>query len=418
MVLKILITISLLMVLIFLRELSVQNKKSLEKAQSLFEKGKIAKAEKILLYLAKNKDLKEASKAMSFLGVVYYFKKEYEEAKKIFKRIYNMKAANKFIKIKSLHFLALIAEKEERYDLAINYVVKFQEIKKISMPFKKIIFEKQVLLILARCYFYKGDEFEAIECLKKCLDGEITKNDEVSIKMQLGRFYLELANYLEAEKYFKEIKKQPLERLEKVALNYHLSMLFLGKNDYNSLFKVMNDKDFLQGETKNRFFGFYSSAMFNIENKDLEKARDNFQQIFKIIENKEVDVFYKFFHCSILAYYGLAKLGLTEGDYASAEENFRNIETILKKISKVKFNSFIQRANINFFKILVFSELGELYYNMKDIEMAKDKIKEIDSVTDNLTEKEKEIINHKSVGNKGSVLEKSKILKMKLIKKD
>ena len=418
MVLKILISVSLLLILIFLREFSIRNKKSLEMAENLFKKGKVDKVKKILSHLIKNKNLNEASKAMSLLGRVYYFENKYEDATEIFKYIYNMEAAKKIIKMKSLHFLSLIAEKEEKYDLAIKYAIKFQESKERTMPVERVVFEKQVFIILARCYFYKGDDHKAIECLKKCLDGAIDENDEGRIKMQLGRFYLELGNYMEAEKYFEEIEKKSLAKTERTLLNYHLSMLFLGKNDYKSLSRITNEQDFLQGATKDQFFGLYSSVMADIENGVWNKAKEKSQKIFKIIENLNVDAFYKFFYYTILAYYGLAKLELANNNLLLAEENFRKMEVALEKIAEIRFDSFIQRVNINFLKILVFDELAELYYVKKDVKRAKDKIEEIDVIIKNLTEKEKLIIEHKEIGNRGSVFKKSNILKMKLNEKD
>jgi len=406
---------------IFLREFNIFNKKSLELAEKLFRERKLSRAKKILLCLIKNKNLKKSSEAMFFLGKIYYFEKNYNKAKKIFKKLYNVKCEENIIRLKALYSLALIAEKEEESDLAIKYLIRFQEDKENFMSSESISFEKEVFMILSKCYFNKGEEQKATEYSKKYLSEKLNKNEEVIIKRQLGKFYLELANYEEAEKYFKEIEEKISVKLEKTHLNYYFAMIFLGKKDYKSLFVMTTKEDFLQGGIKSLFFGLYSSAMLNIEEKNFEKGKESLDKIFEsIIRNLDVDNFYEFYYYTVLGYYGRASLELARNNFGLAEEYLRKVEVIFEKISNVdmEFSSFIQRVNISFLKILIFSELANIYYLKKDIKKTKYEIKKANYLIESLTLQERMIVGRKEFGNKGSVIEKINVLKSKLNEKN
>ena len=126
-----------------------------------------------------------------------------------------------------------------------------------------------------------------------------------------------------------------------------------------------------------------------------------------VIGRLDVKDYYNFYYFSFLGYYGLGSLDFAQNKYENAEKNFKKIVQISEKISPLRYESFIEKNNLIFLRLLAHYELAHINYEIKNnIEQAKNEINAALNIINNLTEKEKRIIELKEIGNNGSIVKK------------
>jgi len=385
---------------IFIREYKNLEKTNFKKANNYLKVGEFNRAEKILLSLIQN-SRNDNIQAMNELGKIYFFKGRYNESKTLFQNIYNLKSKNNDFFLIALRNLALIAEKEEDYDLVIDYGTKFEEIKnnKNVSKFNKVDGFDQ---IISRTYLKQGKIEESLEAIKKNTEKDFT-NSARKIK-QIGEIYLAIGRYKEAKTYFlkEELKSSNNEAKE---IKHFLMMSLLGIKDYHNILEISKEeKLFLGKKQESLILGLYASGMANLKKGEENKAKEKFNKIFDVIfSSLNIQEFYKFYYYTFLAYYGLGKLEIAEKNFKEAEKYFQKIIEISEVIPNNRFKYFVEKTNLIFFKLLSCYELAILGDKLK--------INEAILLINSLTEKEKEYIEIKEIGNEGSVIQKINSLK-------
>ncbi|MDD2227358.1 MAG: tetratricopeptide repeat protein [Clostridia bacterium] len=402
---KIVISILILVIgYVFVKEYKNFAKTNLEKVKKNLEFGNVSQAEKTLLFLIKRK--KEGSiEAMNELGKIYFSQGKNTEAKVLFEDVYNSKIQTSNFILIALKNLALIAEVEGNYDLAIEYVVKFNEIKNNYIDSKNDSFD-DLTLNLSRCFLKTGNNKRAIKLIEEDLKENLSNVNKAKTIKQLGELFLEMGRYKEAKDCFSKNELSILKAEEK-EIKHFLTMSLLGLKDYENILKLSDAKGFLQGRKKESLvLGLYASAMASLKKDKKKEVREKFNKIFSVIVlSLNINEFYKFYYYTFLAYYGLGKLEIEEKNYKEAEKYFKKIIEILEFIPKNRYKYFTEKANLTFFKLLSCYELILLKSNKKE------KLSEAISSIDSLTEKEKEYIENKEIGNEGSIIEKINSLK-------
>lgn len=396
----------LILVLIFgffsIKEYRDFSKLNLERVKKYLKSGKSDQAEKILLFLIKRK--KDGSvEAMKELGKIYFSQGKNAEAKILFENVYNSKIQDSNYILIALKNLALISEIEGNYDLAIEYIFKFNEIKStyINPKFNKV---DNLTLNLSRCFLKIGKSKKAIKLIKENFNENLNENNKAKTIKQLGELFLELGRYKEAVECFTK-KELSILKVEEKEIKHFLIMSLIGLKDYENVLKLSDVKGVLSGNKKESLIlGLYASGVANLKKDKKEEAREKFNKIFSVIVlSLNINEFYKFYYYTFLAYYGLGKLEIAEKNFKEAEKYFQKIIEISEVIPKNRFKYFAEKTNLIFFKLLSCYELAILG--------DKKKINEAISLINSLTEKEKEYIEIKEIGNEGSVIQKINSLK-------
>jgi len=390
---------------LFIKECKNFDKLNLERVKKYLKSGKTDQAEKILLFLIKRKK-DGCTEAMNELGKIYFSQGKNAEAKILFENVYNSKIQDSNYILIALKNLALIAEIEGNYDLAIEYIFKFNEIKSnyINPKFNKV---DNLTLNLSRCFLKIGKSKKAIKLIEENFNENLSENNKAKIIKQLGELFLELGRYKEAVECFTK-KELSILKVEEKEIKHFLIMSLIGLKDYENVLKLSDVKGFLSGNKKESLvLGFYASGMASSKKGEGKKAKEKFNKIFNIIVlSLNINEFYKFYYYSFLAYYGLGKLESAQKKYKEAEKYFQKIIEISEIIPSNRYKYFMEKANLNFLKLLAYYELAILG--------DKEKINEAIYLINSLTEKEKEYIEIKEIGNEGSILEKINSLKKKI----
>ncbi|MDD4661788.1 MAG: tetratricopeptide repeat protein [Candidatus Pacebacteria bacterium] len=389
---------------IFIKEYKNFSKLNLEKSKKYLKSGKADQAEKILYFLIKRN--KEGSvEAMNELGKLYFSQGKNIEARILFENVYNSKIQNSNFILIALKNLVLIAESEGNYDLAIEYILKFNEIKKkyINLKSNKV---DDLVVNFSRCFLKIGKSKKAIRLVEENLKDNSSDVNKAKTIKQLGEIFLELGRYKEAGDCFLKKELFVLED-QKREIKYFLMMSLVGLKDYDKIFKLSSEKGFFQGNKKESLIlGLYASAIANLKKDNKDEARKKFDKIFNIIiSSLNINEFYKFYYYSCLLYYGLGKLEIKEKKYEEAEKYFQKTIEILEVIPQNRYKYFTERTNLNFFKLLSYYELI-IIGNDKE-----EKINEALLLINSLTKKEKEYIEIKEIGNEGSIIKKINSLK-------
>lgn len=382
---------------LFIKEYKNFDKLNLERVKKYLKSGKTDQAEKILLFLIKRK--KDGfTEAMNELGKIYFSQSKNAEAKILFESVYNLKIQDSNYILIALKNLALIAEIEGNYDLAIEYIFKFNEIKSnyINPKFNKV---DNLTLNLSRCFLKIGKSKKAIKLIEGNFNENLSENNKAKTIKQLGELFLELGRYKEAVECFAK-KELSILKAEEKEIKHFLIMSLIGLKDYENVLKLSDVKGFLSGNKKESLIlGLYASGMANLKKSEGNKAKEKFNKIFSVIVlSLDINEFYKFYYYTFLVYYGLGKLEIVEKNFKEAEKYFQKIIEISEVIPNNRFKYFVEKNNLIFFKLLAYYELAILG--------DKKKINEAISLIDSLTEKEKEYIGIKEIGNEGSIIEK------------
>ena len=382
---------------LFIKEYKNFDKLNLERVKKYLKSGKTDQAEKILLFLIKRK--KDGfTEAMNELGKIYFSQSKNAEAKILFESVYNLKIQDSNYILIALKNLALIAEIEGNYDLAIEYIFKFNEIKSnyINPKFNKV---DNLTLNLSRCFLKIGKSKKAIKLIEGNFNENLSENNKAKTIKQLGELFLELGRYKEAVECFAK-KELSILKAEEKEIKHFLIMSLIGLKDYENVLKLSDVKGFLSGNKKESLIlGLYASGMANLKKSEGNKAKEKFNKIFSVIVlSLDINEFYKFYYYTFLVYYGLGKLESAQKKYKEAEKYFQKIIEISEVIPNNRFKYFVEKNNLIFFKLLAYYELAILG--------DKKKINEAISLIDSLTEKEKEYIGIKEIGNEGSIIEK------------
>jgi tetratricopeptide (TPR) repeat protein len=405
MIIIILILLTVSVLFLFYRESSFLKKNEIIKAGNYIQSREYEKAEKVFLSIIKDKKNDNYTEAIQQLGRLYYFQQRYGEAKELFEKLSKITQNQNELLI----YLILIAEKQGNCDLALEYIAKFQEINSDNIS-NFGSFGENISLVLSRCYLSKGEIEKAKYSLKKSLETkDLDEFYKTKIILQEGKNFLELADYKEARNYFKkdELSKS-LTKTEKIELNHLLSMTLLGEQNYSAISKMSEMQDFFQGSRDSLIFAFFSSGMADIKQNRIKEGRENMNKIFNIvIKNLDMKEFYNFYYYSFLRYYGLGKADIIEKKYENAENNFKKIIEISEKIPASRYESFIEKNNLIFLRLLAHYELALINHDIKnDFEKSKQEINNALDIINELTENEKRIISLKEIGNEGSIVEK------------
>jgi len=406
MLIIILSILAVIILFIFLTEVNIFKKEDCGVAENYITNREYDEAEKVYLKLMNNKE--ENIQATYGLARLYYSQKRYDDADILFKRLFNALKENNDISDNTSVYLALVAEGQGDCDSAIEHITRLNELKPHVLPEKNGFFGN-IPLVLSRCYLKKGDDSKAIAYLEEHLKNKLDEKSLTKTLMQMGRNFLELADYEEAKKYLtKEEISQGLIDVEKKELGHLLSMIYLGEKKYEEISNMSNSEAFFQGSIENLVYGFYSSAIADIKQNKFEEGREKLNKIFNTAIGKlDVKDYYNFYYFSFLGYYGLGSLDFAQNKYENAEENFKKIVEISEKISPLRYESFIEKNNLIFLRLLAHYELAHINYEIKNnIEQAKNEINAALNIINNLTEKEKRIIELKEIGNNGSIVEK------------
>lgn len=413
MIIIILILLTVSVLFLFYRESSFLKKNEIIKAGNYIQSREYEKAEKVFLSIIKDKKNDNYTEAIQQLGRLYYFQQRYGEAKELFEKLSKITQNQNELLI----YLILIAEKQGNCDLALEYIAKFQEINSDNIS-NFGSFGENISLVLSRCYLSKGEIEKAKYSLKKSLETkDLDEFYKAKIILQEGKNFLELADYKEARNYFKkdELSKS-LTKTEKIELNHLLSMTLLGEQNYSAISKMSEMQDFFQGSRDSLIFAFFSSGMADIKQNRIKEGRENMNKIFNIvIKNLDMKEFYNFYYYSFLRYYGLGKADIIEKKYENAENNFKKIIEISEKIPASRYESFIEKNNLIFLRLLAHYELALINHDIKnDFEKSKQEINNALDIINELTENEKRIISLKEIGNEGSIVEKINNFNLKL----
>ncbi len=413
MIIIILILLTVSVLFLFYRESSFLKKNEIIKAGNYIQSREYEKAEKVFLSIIKDKKNDNYTEAIQQLGRLYYFQQRYGEAKELFEKLSKITQNQNELLI----YLILIAEKQGNCDLALEYIAKFQEINSDNIS-NFGSFGENISLVLSRCYLSKGEIEKAKYSLKKSLETkDLDEFYKAKIILQEGKNFLELADYKEARNYFKkdELSKS-LTKTEKIELNHLFSMTLLGEQNYSAISKMSEMQDFFQGSRDSLIFAFFSSGMADIKQNRIKEGRENMNKIFNIvIKNLDMKEFYNFYYYSFLRYYGLGKADIIEKKYENAENNFKKIIEISEKIPASRYESFIEKNNLIFLRLLAHYELALINHDIKnDFEKSKQEINNALDIINELTENEKRIISLKEIGNEGSIVEKINNFNLKL----
>ncbi|MDD3032347.1 MAG: hypothetical protein PHF88_00030 [Candidatus Pacebacteria bacterium] len=399
---------------IFFKEFKNYKKKALQRATDSFEKGDIEKTEKIYKNLIKKKS-PDYIQAMDRLGRFYYYRKKYKKAKKVFEDLYELKLKKNNATSSAVNYLSLIANKQGDYDLAIEYIIRFEELGTGDFILKSNASSSSAFLILSRCYLKKGDIEKSETYLEKYFSMH-AEQMEAGFKQQ-GENFLELAEYDKAKKCFEKINKKNLVKTEQSELSHLLSMALLGKKDYKNILEMDRNNSFLMDNKSSLFFSIYSTAIAYIKTGKFEEAKKKLNLCFELVVFMDLNNFYNFYNFSLLRHYSLGILNSYEKKYKEAEDCFkRNIE-IIEKIPEIRYKYFMEKINIIFLKLLSLYELARINWSKKDPSKAKQYIFLAINLIEALKIEEKKIIELKEVGNEGSIIKKINNLNLEINEK-
>jgi len=126
-----------------------------------------------------------------FLGYAYFMLQDYEIARLNYESFLNVNT-NPDFQAESFIYISKIHIELNEYDEALNSAIKAEEITSSNW---------EVHLLYGKIYYLKGMYTHSINALKKALK---YNNEELSIFEWMGKSYLKLGDYMNAEKSFLE----------------------------------------------------------------------------------------------------------------------------------------------------------------------------------------------------------------------
>jgi len=402
----ILIVLTAIPIFLFLKET-----KFFIKMNKFFSKKKESSWEKSYLASLKNKNV-DPTQIVNRLGEFYIMQGRYDEARMIYEKVYTTLGEGKSksnIVWNVFSGLALIAEKQGDFDLAVEYIERGERTRMFFSSAVSHLYLEKIWLILSRCYTKKGNGERALNCLKKYSLTNVNKEAQGRVSKQLGEICLELSNYEKAEKHFRKKEINLLDSKTKFEASYFLCMALLGKKDYVSILEMSKSENFFQSNSDVLVIALYSSAIANIKQKKYKEARERLDRIFNVITYRlNSKDFYKFYYYNFLLHYGFGRLNSAQKKYNEAKINFQKILEIMEAASDSRYKYFTERTNIYFFKLLANFELIKIEKNVKK---KKERTKNIKDFLNHLTKEERKSIELKEIGNEGSIIIKITSLK-------
>ena len=229
--------LAVIILFIFLTEVNIFKKEDSKTAEDYIASREYDEAEKVYLKLMNNKE--ENIQATYGLARLYYSQKRYDDADILFKKLFNALKENNDISDSTSVYLALVAESQGDCDSAIEHIARLNELKPHVLPEKNGFFGN-ISLVLSRCYLKKGDDSKAMAYLEEHLKKKLDEKSLTKTLMQMGKNFLELADYKKAKKYLmKEEINQGLVDVEKKELGHLLSMIYLGEKKVRGDFKYL-----------------------------------------------------------------------------------------------------------------------------------------------------------------------------------
>jgi len=402
----ILILLAMVLFSYFLKEI-----KFFSKINIFFSKKKGKNWEKKYFNSLKKENV-DSTRIVNRLGDFYISQGRYTEASMVYEKVYatlRVKKMKNNIIWNIFSGLALMSEKQGDFDLAIEYIERGEKARMYFSIGASHVYSEKICLISSRCYMKKGDGRKAIDCIKEYCSGNIKKEVRARLIKQAGEIFLELSNYVKAEKYFKKEEISLLNETTRMEASYFLCMTMLGKKDYVSILEMSENEDFFQSNSDILILALYSCAISNIKQKKYKEAKEKLDRILNIIMTRlNMKEFYKFYYYNFLLYYGLGSLSFAQKNQNDARINFQKIINIMETVPDSRYKYFTERTNIHFFKLLANVELIKIEKNSKK---RKEIIKTIRGFLNQLTKSERESIALKEIGNEGSIIDKINNLK-------
>ncbi|MDD3032357.1 MAG: tetratricopeptide repeat protein [Candidatus Pacebacteria bacterium] len=404
----ILFTLILIIVFIVFRDFNFflkEVEKFIIKIKNFFNKKKEDNYEKHYLAILKNKNKNNNfTQNLNRLCEFYISQGRYEEAVLMYEKMLRRGDLQYNMFWNSLAGFGSIAEKRGDFNLAIEYVKKGEDMRKHFSHKESSDYFEKVYFILSNCYLKIGDKKKSLDYLRSFLKKNLEERSRLKIFLKMGENLLEFFDYKNAKKYFERKELEVLNSDQKNKRDYLLCMSLLGMRDYDSILEIGKRKDFFQSGSDLLILGLYSLGISNVKKNFFNEAEKCFSVIFPITTFRlDIKDFYKFYYYNLLLYYGLGLLNNVKKEYDKAEINFQKMLEIIERIPPIRYQYFLERTNIYFFKILANFELIKIEKNIKK---KKEKIKILKSFLDQLTTEERSLIGLKEIGNEGSIINK------------
>lgn len=367
-----------------------ENEKAIEAYNSLLEQG------------APSQDI------FIGLGVAHFNNLQYQEAKNYFYRAIVIDSSNNQKRSKAYSYLALIAEREKEWDLAMEYSLRAKDLF-FQNTTPDVYFPPEFSMILINCAIEKGDVDMAEKYIAEMESSTIKLSPEYKalILKQKGLIAIHRGNYQLAREYFSNAL-QSLDNLsrqtDKSDVKYGMVISLFGLGEYEEVINFTNQEKedfFSNGSLDLVRSSIYSVGVSNIKMDNLEKAEELFDRTQRIRLSLHPNYFYEHFAYAALVHYSNGILAIAKNDKDQALLSFEKAVEVIDQISPRKYEtfSFSQSATIKFIDLLSLYELANLSGNQEIIQKAN-------NLVDSLSAEELNFVSTRRVGNGGSIIEK------------